>query len=238
MVSLVFEGPTDNEKIFSQFLNEPKANHSITSTTMFDNSQRMNRLKDYLEKSSKGQPKPKTKKNKTSSSKTSPRSKPPSGDVSVSESSTTTMSSSLTLSPSKRRKQCPDVTSVLKLKSVLKIQNEWRKALSQAKDPVDLGESVLLHMIEIDPQTRRNLNIESFRSAQTASLCHEMVDIVDLFVETLGPAEMATKNDQHILGDLQGRGIPSSVLVKALVSVLLQDDQSEEWRLLLSNNEN
>ena len=51
----------------------------------------------------------------------------------------------------------------------------------------DLGEQIILKMLELDPKARQEMGIQSFRSKRFEELADILVDVVDTLITFLGP---------------------------------------------------
>jgi hypothetical protein len=69
------------------------------------------------------------------------------------------------------------------------IQESW-KTMKQEKGEdyrEQLGEQLILRMMEMEPSSRSALGISSFRSPRYGKICNMLVDTAEAFIQMLGP---------------------------------------------------
>jgi len=80
-----------------------------------------------------------------------------------------------------------DAPCRLDSKTIVTVSNTWARVKRHAGYEEDVGEAIIMCMMDLDPKTREKLRITSFRSPRFGEVCRAMSDLVDLVVTLLGP---------------------------------------------------
>lgn len=80
-----------------------------------------------------------------------------------------------------------DAPSRLSSNLIVTVSNTWARVKRKEGYEEDVGEAIIICMMDLDPKTRENLRITSFRSERFAQVCRSMADLIDMVVTLLGP---------------------------------------------------
>ena len=67
------------------------------------------------------------------------------------------------------------------------VSNTWARVKRKEGYEEDVGEAIIICMMDLEPKTRENLRITSFRSERFTQVCRAMADLIDMVVTLLGP---------------------------------------------------
>lgn len=160
----------------------------------FDNSRRMQKLQKFMSKETKKIKKRPSKKNGRSVGTASTNSAP----------STTDASSPCEI--------------VLEFKCIRFVQTSWKKILGE-RSSEQLGDSIILRMIEIDPTCRSTMKITSFRSEHSLHVFETVVEVLSALIDSLGP-EVDPDQVWETCAPLRKLIVPGKILVKAVVKCI------------------
>ena len=174
---------------------------------MLDNSKRMQKLQSFLDDDKKA---------KKSSSKARRR-----------KATVVTESSSTDRSERSSERSIAGKTPAIDFKTILSVQESWRQV---ARNEMEIGESIILQMIDIDFACRQQMKIISFRSDQFKSLCRLLVHSLGEYIDSLSP-DMDEEDIGRVAATLVQNGISVSILTEVLpdcVSSALEVSNSSE----------
>lgn len=80
-----------------------------------------------------------------------------------------------------------DAPSRLNSHLIVTVSNTWARVKRREGYEEDVGEAIIMAMMDLDPKTRENLRIKSFRSPRFGEICRAMADLIDMVVTLLGP---------------------------------------------------
>jgi hypothetical protein len=99
-------------------------------------------------------------------------------------------------------------------KRVVRLQKSW-EFIKKNVDSGDLGEQILLFMIQADPACRDAMNLPSLRSERCTKLSQLLIETIDVYIFLLGP-DFDEEDMAETAGNLQSEGIPLDTLAEAL----------------------
>lgn len=70
---------------------------------------------------------------------------------------------------------------------IVTVSNTWARMKRHEGYEEDVGEAIIICMMDLDPKTREKLRIKSFRSERFAQVCRAMSDLIDMVITLLGP---------------------------------------------------
>lgn len=82
-------------------------------------------------------------------------------------------------------------------------------------DSVDLGEQILLFMIQTDEACRDAMNLPSLRSERCTKLSQLLIETIDVYIFLLGP-DFDEEDLAESADNLKSEGIPVAILAEAL----------------------
>ena len=80
-----------------------------------------------------------------------------------------------------------DAPTRLNSNLIVTVSNTWARVKRKEGYEEDVGEAIIMTMMDLDPKTRENLRITSFRSPRFGEVCRAMADLIDMVVTLLGP---------------------------------------------------
>jgi hypothetical protein len=80
-----------------------------------------------------------------------------------------------------------DAPRRLDSKLIVAVSNSWARVKHKANYEDDVGEAILLAMMDRQPATRHQLQITSYRAPRFGEVCRTLVDVIDVVVTLLGP---------------------------------------------------
>lgn len=80
-----------------------------------------------------------------------------------------------------------DAPCRLDSKKIVTVSNTWARVKRKEGYEEDVGEGIIICMMDLDPRTREKLRISSFRSPRFGEVCRAISDLLDLVVTLLGP---------------------------------------------------
>lgn len=72
-------------------------------------------------------------------------------------------------------------------KLIVSVSNTWARVKRRDGYEEDLGEAIIIAMMDLEPKTREHLRIKSFRSSRFTEVCRAIADLIDMVVTLLGP---------------------------------------------------
>ena len=183
---------------------------------MMDNSKRMKQLQSILGDA---------KKTKKILSKARQRKRNPASESSLEKTERTERTERTT-----SERSIHATAPVLDFKCIISVQESWRQVASKE---LELGESILLEMIEINYACRQHMKITSFRSKHFQNLCHTLVQSLNEYIESLSP-DMDPEEVVKVAANLIQNGISLSIMTQALPNCLhaalkISSIQQEYW---------
>ena len=70
---------------------------------------------------------------------------------------------------------------------IVTVSNTWARVKRKEGYEEDVGEAIIMAMMDLEPKTRENLRITSFRSPRFGEVCRAMADLIDMVITLLGP---------------------------------------------------
>lgn len=80
-----------------------------------------------------------------------------------------------------------DAPSRLNSHLIVTVSNTWARVKRKEGYEEDVGEAIIMAMMDLEPKTRENLRITSFRSPRFGEVCRAMADLIDMVITLLGP---------------------------------------------------
>jgi hypothetical protein len=99
-------------------------------------------------------------------------------------------------------------------KRVMRLQKSW-EFVKMNVDSVDLGEQILLFMIQTDEACRDAMNLPSLRSERCTKLSQLLIETIDVYIFLLGP-DFDEEDLAESADNLKSEGIPVAILAEAL----------------------
>jgi hypothetical protein len=110
---------------------------------------------------------------------------------------------------------CSDAPRRLDSKLIVAVSNSWARVKHKQGYEDDVGEAILLAMMDRQPATRRRLRITSSRAPRFGHVCRMLVDVMDVVVTLLGP-DLDDEDLQEIGARCRAEGIDLPLLAQCV----------------------
>eukprot|EP00977_Amphora_coffeiformis_P025320 scaffold19245_cov199-Amphora_coffeaeformis.AAC.15 len=107
----------------------------------------------------------------------------------------------------------------LSLNYIITLQQSW-DTIKRKIDSVEVGERIVMSMIQADPKTRQALEIESLRSERCQEIASTIMETLDCFIYMLGP-DFDEEDVSENLDRLTNHGINLKVLADAVPTAMI-----------------
>lgn len=190
----------------------------MIATMKFDNSKRMEAVQDLIKSNSKKKlQEKKLKKQRSGNSLASSTAASSTKRSNSSKSLRSTSNSSVVSTGSASGSGSSDsTTGGPTYKNIITLQQSWEGIKATVKDGAALGEQALLLMIQESPTARESMGLVSLRSERAGELSKLIVEMIDVFIFLLEPADLQDEDLQDCMEPLVLQGIDMGLFAKAL----------------------